>query len=73
MKPLLQNFIGLNVHTVLFKPELYLPTARVLRDYHGDEWDTTYGVEGKPSYQIIKSGFARIQRDSAPAVNSSSE
>ena len=39
MKPLLKDFIGLNVHTVLFKPELYLPTARLLRDYHGYEWD----------------------------------
>jgi hypothetical protein len=29
--------------------------------YHGDEWDTGYGIEGKPSYDIIKSGFARIR------------
>lgn len=39
--------------------------------YHGDDWDTTYGVEGKPSYQIIKNGFARIQRDAAAAASSS--
>lgn len=41
--------------------------------YHGDDWDTTYGVEGKPSYQIIKNGFARIRRDAAGAASSSSD
>jgi hypothetical protein len=38
-KPLFRDFLGLNVHTVLFKPELYRPVARLLRDYHGFDWD----------------------------------
>lgn len=38
-KPLLRDFIGLNVHTVQFKPELYRPVAKLLRDYHGFNWD----------------------------------
>ncbi|MCA1946749.1 MAG: hypothetical protein LDL55_01355 [Armatimonadetes bacterium] len=38
-KPVLRDFIGLNVHTVLFKPELYKPVARLLRNYHPASWD----------------------------------
>ncbi len=38
-RPLLRDFIGLNVHTVQFKPELYRPVARLVRDYHGFQWD----------------------------------
>jgi serine/threonine-protein kinase ATR len=37
--PLLRDFIGLNVHTVQFKPELYAPVCRIVRDYHPFEWD----------------------------------
>lgn len=39
-KPLMKDFIGLNVHTVQFKPELYKPVCRLVRDYHGMNWDT---------------------------------
>ena len=35
----MKDFIGLNVHTVQFKPELYAPVARVLRNYHPMKWD----------------------------------
>ena len=38
-RPLMKDFIGLNVHTVQFKPELYAPVARVLRNYHPIKWD----------------------------------
>jgi serine/threonine-protein kinase ATR len=37
--PLLRDFVGLNVHTVQFKPELYAPVCRIVRDYHPLEWD----------------------------------
>ncbi len=40
LKPLLRNFIGINGHTVLFKPELYSQTSRLVRDYHPLDWDT---------------------------------
>jgi hypothetical protein len=39
--PAMKDFIGLNVHTVQFKPELYAPVCRLLRDYHPMDWDTT--------------------------------
>ncbi len=38
-KPVMRDFIGLNTHTVQFKPELYGPVTRVLRDYHPVDWD----------------------------------
>ena len=38
-RPLMKDFIGLNVHTVKFKPELYAPVTRILRNYHPIKWD----------------------------------
>ncbi len=32
-------FVGINGHTVQFKPELYQPVARLVRDYHPIAWD----------------------------------
>lgn len=37
--PLMRDFMGLNVHTVQFKPDLYAPVCRRLRDYHPVSWD----------------------------------
>ncbi len=39
VKPLMKDFIGICGHTVQFKPELYAPVCRVVRDYHPVEWD----------------------------------
>ena len=38
-RPLMKDFIGLNVDTVQFKPGLYAPVARLLRNYHPMKWD----------------------------------
>jgi hypothetical protein len=38
-RPTMRDFIGLNVHTVGFKPKLYAPVCRRLRDYHPMIWD----------------------------------
>jgi hypothetical protein len=38
-RPLMRDFIGLNVHTVQFKPALYAPVTKVLRNYHPLKWD----------------------------------
>lgn len=37
--PMMRDFIGLNGHTVRFKPDLYQPVARLVRDYHPVAWD----------------------------------
>ena len=38
-RPLFRNFVGLCGHTVTFKPDLYAPVCRVVRDYHPVRWD----------------------------------
>ena len=38
-KPLFKEFMGVNGHTVQFKPELYKATCLQVRDYHPIEWD----------------------------------
>lgn len=37
--PLMKDFIGINGHTVRFKPELYRPVCGLVRDYHPVSWD----------------------------------
>lgn len=39
VRPLMREFVGINGHTVQFKPELYAPTCRWVRDYHPVQWD----------------------------------
>lgn len=53
-KPLLRDFIGLNVHTVLFKPDLYRPIARLLRDYHGFDWDMGADTDYFPQFPFAR-------------------
>lgn len=53
-KPLLRDFIGLNVHTVQFRPELYAPTARLLRDYHGYVWDVGEETDYEPRFPMSR-------------------
>ena len=38
-KPLFRDFMGINGHTVNFKPKLYRPVARLVRDFHPIDWD----------------------------------
>lgn len=38
-RPLMRDFIGINGHTVQFKPDLYQPVCRLVRDYHPVAWD----------------------------------
>src|SRR4051812_24468427 len=46
-RPLLWDFLGLCVHTVQFRPALYAPVTRVVRDYHPVRWD----LGEDPSFQ----------------------
>jgi serine/threonine-protein kinase ATR len=38
-RPTMGEFMGVNGHTVQFRPGLYAPTCRKVRDYHSFEWD----------------------------------
>ncbi|MCW1921699.1 hypothetical protein OKA05_03985 [Luteolibacter arcticus] len=50
----MKDFIGLNGHTVQFKPELYQPTARLVRDYHPVEWDLGKDTATLPEFPFAK-------------------
>src|SRR4051812_4958986 len=39
-KPLFKDFMGINGHTVTFKPVQFRPVCEHVRDYHPMEWDT---------------------------------
>lgn len=39
VRPLMREFLGVNGHTVQFKPALYARACGKVRDYHSFEWD----------------------------------
>lgn len=47
-RPRMKDFIGINGHTVQFKPGLYQPVCRLVRDYHPVAWDLS-GDTSKPA------------------------
>lgn len=57
-KPLFRDFMGLNVHTVQFRPPLYAPVTRLVRDYHPFNWDV-----GDQTDYALQFPFARNRVD----------
>ena len=55
-RPTMRDFMGLNVHTVQFKPELYKPICRLLRDYHPLEWDVGDDTSHKTTFPMAING-----------------
>ena len=55
-RPLMREFIGINGHTVQFKPELYRPVCGVVRDYHPVEWDLGKDSAELPGFPFAKNG-----------------
>lgn len=53
-RPLMRDFIGLNGHTVQFKPDLYQPIGRLVRDYHPVEWDLGKETPVLPEFPFAK-------------------
>lgn len=53
-RPLLRDFIGINGHTVQFKPELYRPVCGLVRDYHPVEWDLGTNTTVLPAFPFAK-------------------
>jgi hypothetical protein len=47
-RPQMKDFIGINGHTVQFKPVLYQPICGLVRDYHPVAWDLS-GDTSKPA------------------------
>jgi len=50
VRPTMAEFMGVNGHTVLFKPELYKQVCRKVRDYHSFEWDVGKETDFKPNF-----------------------
>lgn len=53
-RPLLRDLMGINGHTVQFRPKLYSATCRLVRDYHSFRWDV-----GDDSHYWPQFPFAR--------------
>jgi serine/threonine-protein kinase ATR len=56
-KPLLRDFIGINVHTVSFKPDLYKPVCRLVRDYHNFDWDVSPDTNSPTKFPMSANGI----------------
>jgi hypothetical protein len=54
LHPLMRDFVGINGHTVQFKPELYQPVCRLARDYHPVEWDLGGNTAELPPFPLAK-------------------
>ena len=55
-RPRMGDFIGINGHTVSFKPELYRPVCGLVRDYHPVEWDLGGDSAELPGFPFAKNG-----------------
>jgi hypothetical protein len=53
-RPLMRDFMGLCVHTVTFKPELYKPIATRLRDYHPLDWDVGQETDHPTTFPMAR-------------------
>lgn len=53
-RPTLDDFMGINVHTVQFKPDLYRPVARHVRNYHPVEWDLGQDVNHPTEFPFAR-------------------
>jgi hypothetical protein len=53
-RPLFRDFVGLCGHTVQFKPDLYQPVCRVVRDYHPVKWDLATDSSVMPQWPFAK-------------------
>ncbi len=55
-RPRMRDFIGINGHTVQFKPVLYRPVCALVRDYHPAEWDLGQDTAESPAFPRAKNG-----------------
>ncbi|HEX2972536.1 MAG TPA: hypothetical protein VHP11_09385 [Tepidisphaeraceae bacterium] len=53
-RPLVKDFLGINGHTVLFKPALYSPVCTLVRDYHPVDWDLAKETATLPEFPFAK-------------------
>lgn len=56
--PLFRDFVGLCGHTVNFKPDLYQPVCRWVRDYHPVKWDLGSDTSKLPDWPFAKNNVS---------------
>ncbi len=54
--PRFREFMGVNGHTVQFRPALYAPCVRLVRDYHPMDWDTGEDPAAPTVFPLAKNG-----------------
>jgi hypothetical protein len=54
--PLFRDFMGINSHTVQFRPHLYRPVCALARDYHPAEWDLGQNSDFNPPFPFARNG-----------------
>lgn len=54
--PRFREFMGINGHTVQFRPALYAPCVRLVRDYHPTDWDTGADPATSTTFPLAKNG-----------------
>ncbi|HET6248644.1 MAG TPA: hypothetical protein VFE47_13160 [Tepidisphaeraceae bacterium] len=58
MRPAMRDFMGLNTHTVGFRPDLYAPVCRNLRDYHPFDWDVGNDTSAATKFPMTVNGVS---------------
>jgi hypothetical protein len=54
VKPRMKDLMGICVHTVQFKPDLYRPICLHVRDYHGLNWDLGDDTSFQPTFPLAR-------------------
>ncbi|MEO8352721.1 MAG: hypothetical protein ABI680_13380 [Chthoniobacteraceae bacterium] len=55
-RPVMKDFMGLCGHTVQFKPALYAPVTRLVRDYHPLTWDLGSDTSSQLTFPMAQNG-----------------
>jgi len=55
-RPLMRDFMGINGHTVQFRPLLYAPVAKLVRDYHPLDWDVGQDTAFQTTLPMARNG-----------------
>ena len=53
-RPVLRDFLGVNGHTIQFRPDLYKPVCRLVRDYHPFDWDVGDDTAFTPPFPFAR-------------------
>jgi hypothetical protein len=56
-RPLLRDLMGVNGHTTGFRPDLYRPTCRLVRDYHNLDWDIGQDTSAATQFPMSRNGI----------------